>query len=196
MTLGDEERFQKRHRLFKYLGGLREFPTNVKRQLGTRSRKELIATLTDVYRHEARLYPGIAAFIRTLAAAPDVVVGIVTRNITNEPVETLRQLFQRHEIDVEALDFLVHVPIGEDKTDTFRSLREHYAINPARAYTCGDEHKDYFSAVLTGMHPFMASYGFEDHQRLTDKYDVPAELISRTPTELCKRVFDGLGLTP
>jgi phosphoglycolate phosphatase len=196
MTLGDEDRFQKRHRLFKYIGGLREFPTNLKRQLGKQSRKELIGTLTDVYRTEARLYPGIAALIKSLIAAPDIVVGIVTRNITNEPEETLRQLFHRHGIDVEALGFLAHIPLKEEKTDTFRTLRESHGINPARSFICGDEHKDYFAAVRTGMHPFMVSYGFEDHQRLTNKFEVPDELISRTPDALCKRVLHGLGVAP
>lgn len=194
MTLGDEDRFQKRHRLFKYLGGLREFPTNLKRQLGKQSRKELIGTLTEVYRSEARLYPGIARLIQQLMATPDLVVGIVTRNITNAPEQTLRVLFERHGIDVDQLGFLTHIPLKQDKTATFRGLRELHGINPALSYICGDEHKDYFAAVQTGMHPFMVSYGFEDHQRLTAKFDVPDEVISRTPEALCHRVLHGLGL--
>ena len=194
MTLGDEDRFQKRHRLFKYLGGLREFPTNLKRQLGKQSRKELIGTLTEVYRSEARLYPGIASLIAQLMGTPDLVVGIVTRNITNAPEQTLRLLFERHGIDVDQLGFLTHIPLKQDKTATFRGLRELHGINPALSYMCGDEHKDYFAAVQTGMHPFMVSYGFEDHHRLTTKFDVPDELISRTPDELCQRVLHGLGL--
>lgn len=196
MTLGDEDRFQKRHRLFKYLGGLREFPTNLKRQLGKQSRKQLIGTLTEVYRSEARLYPGIAPLIERLLACPDLVLGIVTRNITNAPEETLRILFERHGIDVDRLGFLSHIPLRQDKTATFRALREQHAINPARSYICGDEHKDYFAAVRTGMHPFMVSYGFEDHQRLTVKFEVPEELISRTPDALCQRVLNGLGIAP
>lgn len=195
MTLGDEDRFQKRHRLFKYLGGLREFPTNLKKQLGKQSRRELIATLTEVYRSEARLYPGIAGLIQRLIATPDLVVGIVTRNITNAPEETLRMLFERHGIDVDQLGFLTHIPLKQEKTATFRALREHYGINPARSYICGDEHKDYFAAVQTGMHPFMVSYGFEDHQRLTSKFEVPDELISRTPDALCQRVLNGLAIS-
>ncbi|MDB5960223.1 MAG: haloacid dehalogenase-like hydrolase family protein [Massilia sp.] len=194
MTLGDEDRFQKRHRLFKYLGGLREFPTNLKKQLGKQSRKELIATLTEVYRSEARLYPGIAALINRLIDTPDLVVGIVTRNITNAPEDSLRVLFERHGVDVERLGFLTHIPLRQEKTATFRALREQHAVNPARSYICGDEHKDYFAAVRTGMHPFMVSYGFEDHQRLTVKFEVPDEVISRTPDALCRRVVNGLGL--
>jgi len=33
MELGDLERFQKRHKLFKYLGGIKEFPFNLSKQL-------------------------------------------------------------------------------------------------------------------------------------------------------------------
>jgi phosphoglycolate phosphatase len=196
MTLGDEDRFQKRHRLFKYLGGLREFPTNLKKQLGKQSRKELIGTLTEVYRSEARLYPGIANLIQTLLDTPDLVVGIVTRNITNAPEDTLRLLFERHGIDVGRLGFLTHIPLKQEKTATFRALREQHAIDPSRSFICGDEHKDYFAAVRTGMHPFMVSYGFEDHMRLTQKFEVPDEVISRTPDALCKRVLNGLGISP
>lgn len=194
LTLGDEIRFQKRHHLFKYLGGLKEFPSILKTNILKSSRAKLVATLTDVYRSEARLYDGIAGLIRSLVAAPNVTVGLVTRNITNEPLETLRQLFQRHDVDIRELDFIAHIPLHETKTNQFRLIREKFAINPALAYICGDEHKDYVAAINTGMHPFMVSYGFEDYERLTTKFDVPRELISRTPEELCTRVNHALEL--
>jgi phosphoglycolate phosphatase len=195
MTLGDEASFQKRHHLFKYLGGLKEFPSIIKKNIRQQSRKKIVDTLTEVYRTEACLYPGIAELIQTLIGAPDIVVGLITRNITNEPLETLRQLFMRHDIDVGALDFFVHVPLNERKTTQFRLTRQHFEINPARAYVCGDEHKDFLGAINTGMHPFMVSYGFEDHDRLTTKFDVPDEVISRTSGELCRRVGHALELT-
>jgi phosphoglycolate phosphatase len=194
MTLGDEESFQKRHHLFKYIGGLKQFPANLRKNLRRSSRKQIVATLTDVYREQARLYPGIAELMHTLIAAPDIVVGLVTRNITNEPLETLRQLFARHGVDLGQLDFLVHVPLGEAKTDKFREVRQQFGINPARAYICGDEHKDFVAAIRTGMHPFMVSYGFENHARLTDKFEIPEDVISRSPAELCDRVLHALQL--
>lgn len=194
MTLGDEESFQKRHHLFKYLGGLKEFPSILKKNMRKQGRQKIVATLTEVYRSEAGLYPGIAELINALIAAPDVVVGLVTRNITIEPLETLRLLFARHDIDVDALDFFDHVPLSEGKTGQFRATRERFRINPARAYICGDEYKDYLAATRTGMHPFMVSYGFEDHDRLTQKFSVPEELIARTPAELCARMRHALEL--
>ena len=42
------------------------------------------------------------------------------------------------------------------------------------------------------MFPFIVSYGFEDHQRLTKKFEIPEEIISRTPAELCARVRHAL----
>src|ERR1017187_8704571 len=83
MSLGDQERFQKRRHLFKYLGGIKEFFANVRKQIGRQKRRQLISTLTSIYREEARLFPGMAVMIQTLIDAPDVVVGLVTRNITN-----------------------------------------------------------------------------------------------------------------
>lgn len=196
MTLGDEDSFQKRHNIFKYLGGIKEFPSNIRKNISKQNRNQIVETLTDVYRNEAVLYPGIADFIHSLIGAPDVVVGLVTRNITHEPLETLRQLFMRHDIKLDDLDFLVHVPLEEKKTEHFRKVRENFNINPARASICGDENKDYVAAINTGMHPFMVSYGFENYLRLTGKFKIPAEVVARTPQELCERVLHGLEVEP
>ena len=194
MELGDLERFQKRHNLFKYLGGIKEFPINLKKQIGTQRRKKLLDTLTDVYRNDAKLYLGVPALIRSLIAAPGIRVGIVTRNITNEPELTLRKLLARHDIDPDALDFVTHVPLGQEKTSAFRAARKRFDINPARSFACGDEHKDFSAAMAAGMHSFMVSYGFEDYTRLTRKFAVPEDLISRTPEELCARVLHALDI--
>jgi phosphoglycolate phosphatase len=194
MELGDLERFQKRHNLFKYLGGVKEFPFNLKKQLGKQSRKKILATLTDVYRDEARLYTGIPELLRTLIAAHGIRVGIVTRNIANDPELTIRKLLARHGIDVHALDFVTHVPLGQEKTSALRTARKRFDINPARSFACGDEHKDFTAAMAAGMHSFMVSYGFEDYTRLTKKFEVPEDVISRTPEELCARVLHALDI--
>lgn len=194
MDLGGEESFQKRHNIFKYLGGLKQFPSNLRKNITKHNRKQIVETLTEVYRNDAVLYPGIAGFIRTLMAEPNVIVGMVTRNITNEPLETLRQLFARHDVNIDEFDFLVHVPLEEKKTPHFRQIREQFSINPARSGVCGDENKDYVAAINTGMHPFMVSYGFENYSRLTKKFEIPEEVISKTPGELVERVFHALDI--
>ncbi len=196
MELGDLERFQKRHNLFKYLGGIKEFPFNLRKQLGKRSRKNILSTLTDVYRDEAKLYPGMANLLRSLVAIPGIRVGLVTRNITNEPMLMIRKVLSRHDIDLDAFDFAVHVPLGEEKTNALRSARKSFDVNPARSYACGDEHKDFTSATAAGMHPFIGSYGFEDYTRLTQKFKVPEDVISRTPEDLISRVLHALDIEP
>ncbi len=195
MAIGDLARFQKRRKLFKYLGGLREFPTNLRRQFGKQRRKQLLATLTEVYRHEACLYQGIDSLLRTLLAAPDVRVGLVTRNITFEPEETLRCLFERHGIDTGDFDFVACIPLKEDKTAQLKRVREFFAINPALSYACGDEHSDYLAAIGAGMHPFIVAYGFEDCVRLSDEFKVPREVISTSPDEFSERLLHALNLT-
>jgi phosphoglycolate phosphatase len=196
MDIGPLERFQKRRNLFKYLGGIKEFPTNLRKQVAGTRRSRLVETLTEIYREEAALYPGMAPLLRCLADQSGVRVGIVTRNITRDPVETLKRLFQRQGCDPDRLDFLIHLPLSEDKLPAFRALRERFEVNPARACACGDEGKDYVAAVNSGIYPFMVSYGFEDHERLVQKHGVPPEVISRTPAELCQRVLHALGLPP
>ena len=196
MDIGPLNRFQKRRNLFKYLGGIKEFPRNLRKQIGPQKRAKLVESLTDVYREEAVLYGGIETLLWRLTDDPGMRVGIVTRNITREPVETIRRLFRRLGFDPERFDFLVHLPMRQEKLPVFRQLREQFEVNPARASACGDEAKDYIAAVNAGMHPFIVSYGFEDYDRLTQRHGVPAEVISRTPAELVDRMLHGLGLDP
>ena len=194
MDIGDLERFRKRRKLFKYLGGLRELPNNLRQQFGKQSRKKLLATLTEVYRHEARLYPGIAELVSTLVETPGIRVGLVTRNITLEPAETLRQLFRRHDIDTRVFDYMSCISLGEDKAGPIRDARLCFNINPARAYSCGDEYRDYAAAVACGMHPFIVSYGFEDAERLIAGFGVPADVVADSPMDLAVRLLNALDL--
>jgi phosphoglycolate phosphatase len=196
MTIGPLERFQKRRNLFKYLGGIKEFPTNLRKQVARTQRSRLVETLTEIYREEATLYPGIAPLLQRLAEQADVRIGIVTRNITRNPEETLKHLFRRQGCDPGRFDFLVHVPLRADKLPAFRGLRERFSVNPARACACGDEGSDYLAAINSGIYPFMVSYGFEDHERLVQKHGVPPEVIARTPYELTQRMLHALGLSP
>ena len=196
MDLGDLRRFQRRRKLLKYLGGLREFPKNLRRQFDKENRKQLKHTLTGIYRSEASLFPDVAPLLQSLIETPDIRVGIVSRNVTIDPEETVRLVLARHDIDSTLLDFVVCIPLGEDKLPHFRSLRERLAINPARCFACGDEYRDYAAAIGAGMSPLVASYGFEDYDRLADSYAIPAEVIARTPRELIDRLAHALDLEP
>ena len=196
MDIGDLERFQRRRKLLKYIGGLREFPKNLRQQFDKDNRKRLKRTLTEVYREEARPYPGMVALLQRLIETPDIRVGIVSRNVTIEPEETLAIVLRRYGIDCGQLDFLRCIPLGDDKTSEFRSLRTGYGINPLRAYVCGDEFRDYTDAVAAGMQALIVSYGFEDHTRLVDNFNIPPELVVGTPAELSGRLYHALDLAP
>ncbi|HHD63188.1 MAG TPA: HAD family hydrolase [Desulfobulbaceae bacterium] len=194
MDIGNLERFQKRHQIFKYLGGIKEFPKNLRKQISKKKRKKLINTLTEVYREEAVLYDGMADMISRLQKAPHVRVGIVTRNITHQPRETLRRLFQRNQVDTDRFNFLHHLPLRENKISRFRKIRSRFKINPALAFACGDEFKDYTAAIGSGINSLMVSYGFENFTRLSKKYGVPGEIISHSPEELSMRLLQAVDL--
>ena len=188
MKLGDLDRFQKRHNVFKYLGGIKEFPGNVAKHLGKGGRKALLDTLTAAYRESATMFPGTPELIRDLVSSRGGRVGLVTRNITHEPAVTLGQLFRRHDIDITSLDFVHYLSLKQEKSDFFQSSLTESGLNPGRAHACGDEHRDYRAAMLAGMSPLIASYGFESRQRLTEKFAIPAAVIADTPDELCARI--------
>jgi phosphoglycolate phosphatase len=194
LDIGDPERFRKRRKLFKYLGGLRELPNNLRQQVGKQKRQKLLATLTEIYRDEARLFPGMAELISTLINAPGIRFGMVTRNVTFEPKETLRQLFRRHDIDTAAFDYLACIPLREEKAIQMRAARVRFDINPARSYVCGDEYHDYAAALACGMYPFIVSYGFESADRLISRFGVPVDVVAETPAELAARLLHALAL--
>lgn len=194
LDIGDLERFQKRRNLFKYLGGIKEFPRNLAKQLGKRARNELLDTLTQVYRENTRMYPEMARLLQDMVETPGIRIGLVTRNVCREPETTFAELFARHDIDMDRLDFVHHLPLLADKQTFFRAERERFDINPARAYVCGDEHRDYLAAIAAGMHPFIASYGFESHARLTKKFAIPAEIVAPDSLDLAHRIRHALDL--
>lgn len=194
MDIGNLERFQRRRKLLKYLGGLHEFPKNLRRQLDKENRRRFKQTLTDIYRQSANPFPGMAELLRQLIAAPGIRVGIVSRNITIEPEETLSQVLERHGVERNSLDFLRCIPLGDDKAPHFRALRDAYGINPVRAYACGDEYKDYAAAISSGMCAVISAYGFEALGRLVDDFHIPTESVAATSVELAARLRHALDL--
>lgn len=195
MDIGDIARFQRRRKLLKYIGGLREFPKNLRRQFDKVNRKQLKHTLTEVYREFAQPYPGMIELLKVLIEAPDIRVGIVSRNVTIEPAATLASVLVRHGIDSTQLDFIDCIPLGDSKAERFREQRRHFGINPLRAVVCGDEYRDYADALAAGMNAVVVSYGFEDYDRLADSFAIPAESIARTPAELIARLCHTLDLS-
>ena len=194
MDIGDLDRFQKRRKLLKYVGGLKEFPKNIRRQMNRQSRQMLRHTLTDIYRAEAKMFDGMPELLRQLTETPGIRVGVVSRNVTIEPEQSIQAVLKRHAVDVASLDFLRCIPVQGNKADAFVDLRRHYNINPARTFACGDEGHDYLSCLAAGITPLIVSYGFENRERLIEKYGVPEDLVSGTPEAVCARVRNALDL--
>ncbi|XZG68921.1 HAD family hydrolase [Chitinibacteraceae bacterium HSL-7] len=194
MSIGDLARFQKRHKLFKYLGGLREFPGNLTRHLGNANRAALLDTLTSVYRSEATLFPGLGPLILALQTTPGIRLAMISRNVTHNPRETLTAVFERHGIDLGRFDYLAFIAPGMEKTAHMREARDRLGINPARCIALGDEHHDYNAIIAAGMTPLMVSYGFDNHERLTRKFGVPDDVVSKTPEELVSRLCHTIDL--
>ena len=66
-------------------------------------------TLAEVYRNEAILYPA-SHVSRTLIAIPNIRVGLVTRNVTNDAEKTLRSSWGKG-VDLYGLDFIHRIPL-------------------------------------------------------------------------------------
>ena len=194
MDIGDLERFQRRRKLLKYLGGLREFPKNLRRQISKQQRRQFRSTLTEIYRAEAVVFPAMIELVQRLIESPQIRVGIVSRNVTEEPEVSIRQVLARHDIDHERLDFLTCLPLSEDKAAEFAQVRQSLDVNPVHSFACGDEFTDYAAAISAAVCPLMVSYGFEDYERLAGKFGIPDPLISRTPGELASRLVHALDL--
>jgi phosphoglycolate phosphatase len=192
MALGDLSRSPKRHNLLKYLAGAKEFPKNLRKQLTRVKHNLLIDMLTAVNRDKARLYPRMCELINRPLDSSDVLVGIVTRNITHDPEKTPRLLFQREQVDVDKLDFLIHVSLKEKKTAVLNRIRELHQVNPSLCYVCGDEYKNYLSDLLAAMHPFIVSYGFESLERLAQKFEIPGMSFYDSPQQFSQRLLHAL----
>jgi phosphoglycolate phosphatase len=136
----------------------------------------------------------MVALLQDLINTPDIRVGIVSRNVTIEPEQTLAIVLRRHGIDSDQLDFIKCIPLGDGKAPQFRRIREKYGINPLRTYVCGDEYHDYSEANATGLQSIIASYGFEDYQRLVESFNIPPEVIAKTPAEMANRLRHALDL--
>ena len=121
-------------------------------------------------------------------------LGLLTRNVTIESAETLRHLFRRHDIDLDAFDHLACLSLREDKTPHFHQPRERLGIHPTRCYACGDEYSDYLAALGAGIYPFIVAYGAEDRQRLTGAYGVPDAFIHASPAEFADSLRHALDL--
>jgi len=86
---------------------------------------------------------------------------------------------------------LVIFDVDGTLVDAFHAVESAFARHDM---AIGDEYRDYVAAIGAGMHPFIASYRFEDHGHLRDDFNVPKEVLARTPEDLAARLCHALDL--
>lgn len=177
LDVGDEHRFQNRRKFLKYLGGGKEFVSNIVR-FTLPKRRRLREVLTDYYVSVGQVYPPFTDYMNALIRSPDIHVGIVSRNYTLHPGNTIRSVLRNSGIDEPELDFVIPIPVGAKKTVVLE------AMFSSRYRSCllgGDEIGDFRAALQCGYVPFMASYGFDNRARLSMRGEVPPTSIFDTP---------------
>ena len=180
LDVGDEERFKNRRKFLKYIGGGKEFLGNlVKYSLP--KRKKIREVLTQQYVDNGRIYPQFAKTINQLIENPNVHIGIVSRNYTQNPGTTIRAVLKNSDVAEQHLDFVIPIPVGVKKGDVLEAMK---SSRYQRCLLGGDEIGDYRAAVETGYEAIMASYGFDTLKRLTERGGVPEDVIFATPDEL------------
>jgi len=180
LDVGDEQRFRNRRKFLKYLGGGKELLNNLVGMSLPKTRK-LRARLTDCYRERGFIYPEFIDVINQMIAEPGIHCGIVSRNFTLRPGPTIRQVLARSGVDDKGLDFVVPVPIGASKVDVLDGMM---SGRFREALVCADEIGDYRAACAAGYSSLIASYGFDAHERLRARGQVPAECLYDTPDAL------------
>jgi phosphoglycolate phosphatase len=185
LDLGDVERFQHRRKFLKYLGGGKEFLGNLVSYTLPKKQK-IRKKLTEIYMEEGTIYAQFADLLNGMIESPDCHVGIISRNFTHNPGLTIRQVLRNSDVNEADLDFVIPVPVGVKKHEVLE------AMNSSRYLTtlfAADEIGDFRAASETGYDTIvMASYGFDNRERLIKQGGVAPELICDSVQEISARL--------
>ena len=188
LDVGDEKRFKHRRKFLKYLGGGKEFLSNLV-SMSLPKKKKLRERLTEVYVESGRLFPPFVPFLNELIAEPAVHVGVLSRNFTCSPGLTMRTVLRRSGVAEAHLDFVIPIPAGTKKLNILEGMRS----SRYRACLFGaDEVSDYRAARETGYEIVMAAYGFDSRERLNEHGGVPANLIFDDPVSVVRAMRECL----
>lgn len=183
LDIGDESRFKNRKKFMKYLGGGKEFLPNLVRY-SLPKKKKIRQTLTEMYVEAGTVFPEFTEFLNNAIDNPDIHAGIISRNYTLTPGNTIRSVLRNSKVNEKDLDFVIPVPVGVKKHDIL------IAMNSSRykhTWFGGDEVGDYRAATQAEYSQiFIGSYGFDTHERLIKTGEVPKSMISDSPAELIK----------
>ncbi len=185
LDIGEQQRFQNRRKFLKYIGGGREIIGNLV-NISIPKKSLIREQLTDTYNNEGKVFPEFVEFTNELIDAPNIHVGIISRNFTHHPGKTIRQVLKNSKINESSIDFVIPVSVGVKKMNVLEGMK-------SSAYKhclfAADEIGDYKAAHETDYeHIFMASYGFDTRERLMHKGEVPEGIIFDSPRKLVKRM--------
>jgi len=192
LDIGDESRFKNRRKFMKYLGGGREFLRNlVKYSLP--KKKKIRQQLTEQYVEHGIIYSEFVPLLNRLITSPAVHIGIISRNYTLTPGETIRAVLKNSDVDEADLDFVIPIPTGVKKNDVLTAMK---SSRYSQTWFGGDEVGDFHAACETGYDNILiGSYGFDTEKRLIDSGKVPESIIFPSPKKLVReleRYFDGI----
>ena len=185
LDVGDEDRFQNRQKFLKYVGGGKELIGNLV-NLSLPKKKLIREQLTETYCEEGKIFPEFTGLINDMIDSPEIHVGIVSRNFTHHPGNTIRQVLKNSKVNEAALDFIIPISVGVKKINVLEGMK---SSSYKHCIFAADEISDYRAAYETGYeHILMASYGFDTRQRLIKKGDIPEKIIHDTPKKLVKKL--------
>jgi phosphoglycolate phosphatase len=185
LDVGDETRFRNRRKFLKYFGGGRELLGNMA-IFALPKKKCLRERLTENYTNFGRVFDVFVPFFNACIDAPEIHIGVVSRNFTLHPGRTIRKVLENSGVDHPGLDFVIPLPVGVKKTSVLEAMRTHRYRDCVLA---GDEVGDYMAAVAAGYTPVIASYGFDDSQRLADRTGMPLSALFANPEDLAMHLL-------
>ena len=142
--------------------------------------------LTETYCTEGQVYPEFTSVINDMIDNPNIHVGIVSRNFTHHPGQTIRQVLKNSKITEAALDFIIPISVGVKKANVLEGMK---ASSYKQSIFAADEISDYRAAYDTGYDfILMASYGFDTKRRLIKKGNIPEKIIFESPNKLANKL--------
>lgn len=185
LDVGNEGRFQNRRKFLKYFGGGKELIGNLV-NLTLPKKKKIREQLTEAYCKQGKIYPEFVTLMNDMIETPTIHVGIVSRNFTHHPGNTIRQVLKNSKVNETAMDFIIPISAGVKKGNVLEGMK---ASSYKHCIFAADEIGDYHAAHETGYDRiFMASYGFDTRERLINKADIPKEIIYDSPKKLSKKL--------
>ena len=185
LDIGDEERFKHRRKFLKYIGGGKEFLTNLI-SYSLPKKKKVRKLLTEVYLEHGRIHEEFAGLVNDMIEDPAIHVGIISRNFTQNPGRTIRTVLNNSDVNDAALDFVVPISAGAKKQAVLEGMQ---SSRYKKTIFGADEIGDYKAAFETGYDSIiMASYGFDNRERLTRVGEIPEQNICDTPFEVVEQI--------